>query len=117
MQVLVFNLVAVVMGWLVDRQKKEHEEATAIENLAVLGRAAGAIGHELKFLLNTLKRLTQKVRELKNPELEKNLENETARMESIVDILSSYVPEQRGSFLSCDINKIFGIEKFFFPID
>ena len=106
MQVLVFNLVAVVMGWLVDRQKKEHEEAMAIENLAVLGRAAGAVGHELRFLLGALRRLTQQVRELKNPDLEHNLENETARMESIVDVLSSYVPEERGNFLSCDINKI-----------
>ena len=105
-QVMVFNFVAVVMGWLVDRQKKEHEEAMAIENLAVVGRAAGAVGHELKFLLGTLRKLIQQVKEYKNPEIEKILENETTRMERIVDVLSSYVDEERGSFLSCDINKI-----------
>ena len=30
-QVLIFNLVAVVMGWLVDRQKTEHNENCIIE--------------------------------------------------------------------------------------
>ncbi len=106
MQVLVFNLVAAVMGWLVDRQKKEHEEAMAIENLSVLGRAAGVVGHELKFLLGTLRGLTQQVKEYKNPEIEKILENETARMEKIVDVLSSYVYEDRGNFLSWNINEM-----------
>jgi signal transduction histidine kinase len=105
-QAMVFNFVAVVIGWLVDRQEKVHEEAMTIEKLAVVGSAAGAVGHELKFLLGTLRKLMQQVKEYKNPEIEKILENETTRMERIVDILSSYVDEEEGNFLSCDINKI-----------
>ena len=41
-QIVVFILVAVVLGWLVDRQRRQHRELLAAERLAVLGRAFSA---------------------------------------------------------------------------
>jgi hypothetical protein len=38
-QILIFNLVAVVLGWLVDRQRRRQEKMISSEKLAVLGRA------------------------------------------------------------------------------
>ncbi|HIJ57601.1 MAG TPA: HAMP domain-containing histidine kinase [Deltaproteobacteria bacterium] len=105
-QLLVFNLVAVVLGWLVDRQKKEHEEAVAVENLAVLGRAAGAVGEEMKYLLGSLKNLAKAVKQGHGPELERTIEKETERMEHIVEVLTSFISQDRNNLLSCDINEI-----------
>lgn len=104
-QVLMFNLVAVVLGWLVDRQKKEHAEAVTVENLAVLGRAAGAVGDEMKYLLGSLKKLVIQAKEEGNSELSRSFKKETERMEHIVDVLTSFISEEREDLLSCDINE------------
>ena len=105
-QLLVFNAVAFVLGWLVDRQKKEHEEAVAIENQAVLGRAAGAVGEEMKYLLKSLKKLARDVKEGHDSELDSMIEKETERMEHIVEVLTSFVSSERNDLLSCDINEV-----------
>lgn len=106
MQVLIFILVAVLLGWLVDRQKKEHAEAVAVENLAVLGRAAGVVGDEIKYLLASLKKLTKEAEAGCNPDLTRSFKKETDRMEHIVEVLTSFVAEKREDLLSCDINAI-----------
>jgi C4-dicarboxylate-specific signal transduction histidine kinase len=103
---LVFNVVAFVLGWLVDRQKKEHEEAVVIENLAVLGRAAGVVGEEMKYLLGSLKKLAKEVKEGHDSELDRKLEKETERMEHIVEVLTSFISNDRNGLLSCDINEV-----------
>ncbi|RJQ60662.1 MAG: histidine kinase [Desulfobacteraceae bacterium] len=106
MQVLIFNLVAVMMGWLVDRQKKEHEKALESENLAVLGRAAGVVGDEMKYLLGGLKKLAEQVKGRNGSELEQSLEAEVERMERIFDVLASFVPEEQRNLISCGVNTI-----------
>lgn len=104
-QVLIFNLVAVVLGWLVDRQKKEHAEAVAVENLAVLGRAAVVVGDEIKYLLGSLKKLAKQAETGGNAGLSRSFKKETERMEHIVEVLTSFVSEEREDLLSCDINE------------
>jgi thiamine transporter ThiT len=54
-QILVFNLVAVVLGWLTNRAKHQQKRMLAVERLVVLGRAAVAVGHEMKDLMSALK--------------------------------------------------------------
>ena len=105
-QLLVFNVVAFVLGWLVDRQKKEHEETVAVENLAVLGRAAGAVGDELKYLLGSFKKLAKEVKKDHGPDLDCKIEKETERMEHIVEVLTSFISRERNDLLSCDINEV-----------
>ena len=39
-QILVFNVVGVLLGWLIDHQQKQQQKILSNENLAVLGRAA-----------------------------------------------------------------------------
>ncbi len=105
-QVLIFILVASLLGWLADRQKKEHAEAVAVENLAVLGRAAGVVGDEMKYLLGSLKKLAEKAESGCSPELTLGFKKETDRMEHIVEVLAAFVSEEREDLLSCDINTI-----------
>ena len=50
-QILIFNLVAIILGYLVDRQKRQQQEVLGVESMAVLGRAATAVGHEMHDLL------------------------------------------------------------------
>lgn len=88
-QIMVFNLVALMVGFLVERGKRQQARLFAVEKSAALNRAAIAVGHEMKGLLTALKSIASKTAGGEagglNPELEKLLR----RLEQSVDILSS----------------------------
>ena len=105
-QILVFNLVAVLLGWLADRQKQQQQEILAAENLAVLGRAAVAVGYEMQDLLGALKRMAQQAKGLQRTELDRNFHQEMARLEGMVELLSSFAPREHVPLLSHDLNEI-----------
>ena len=105
-QILIFNLVAIILGYLVDRQKRRQQEVLGFENMAVLGRAAAAVGHEMQDLLAALKRLAGQAKELKWTELESDFGSEMARLEKMVDIISSFAPKESVQLFSYDLNLI-----------
>jgi signal transduction histidine kinase len=105
-QIIFFNFVAVMLGWLVDRQRHEHQRLLSCENLAVLGHAATLVGHEMNDLLGALKRIAQRSKELQCTELDRDFEQEMARLQGMVDILSSFAPAETIHMISRDLNPI-----------
>ena len=105
-QVLVFNIVAALMGWLIDRRQRQDEEARRMENMAVLGRAAAAVGYEMKELLNDLKGLSRHTEALNCTEFDRDFKREMDRMEDMVETLTSFVPRENVTLLSHDLNSI-----------
>ncbi len=78
-QILLFFVVAMMLGLLFERGKRQNEKMIVVENLAVLGRAAIAVGHEMKDLLNALKRMARHAKGLKLTELDRDFEKEMSR--------------------------------------
>jgi signal transduction histidine kinase len=106
-QVLVFNLVAIVLGWLADRQRRQQQEMLEAENLTLLGQAAVAIGYEMKDIVGALKRTAHHQKKgLQSTEFDRDYEKELGRLENIVDTLSSFASTERIEMLSTDLNKI-----------
>jgi signal transduction histidine kinase len=105
-QILVFNLVALVLGWLTDRQKRQQQEVLEAENLAVLGRAAVAVGYEMKDILGALNRMSHQAKGMQCTELDHDFAQEMARLEGVVDTLSSFSSPERVHLLSRDLNEI-----------
>ena len=106
-QVLVFNLVAIVLGWLADRQRRQQQEMVEAENLTLLGQAAVAIGYEMKDIVAALKRTTHNQKKgLQSAEFDRDFEQELGRLENVVDTLSSFASRERIEMLSTDLNKI-----------
>ena len=103
-QILIFNLVAIILGYLVDRQKRRQQEVIGVENMAVLGRAAAAVGHEMQDLLAALKRIAGQAKEQKWTELESDFGEEMARLEKMVDIISSFAPKESVQLFTYDLN-------------
>lgn len=110
-QILVFILIAFGLGWLVERERRQQEEVLAAESLTVLGRAAIAIGHEMKDLLGALKRIATKAEEQECDGLDENFEQEMSRLEQMVGILSSFVTTEPVQVFSRDMNEVIR-EKF-----
>ena len=105
-QILVFNLIAFGFGWLVERQRKQQKEVLEAESMSALGRAAIAVGHEMKDLLGALKRLAGKTREQGCVGLDENFEQEMSRLEQMVGILSSFVTTEPVQLFSHDMNEV-----------
>lgn len=103
-QVMVFNLVALLVGFLVERGKRQQERMFAVEKSAALDRAATAVGHELKDLLESLKTIASQTARSEHTELKQDVEKELVRIEQLVEILFSfkrvtawYYPQARKS--------------------
>ena len=71
-QIVIFNMVAIMLGLMVEREKRRQEEALIIEKLSVLGRAALAVGHEMKDLLGALKRIAGQVKGMNSAEVDRD---------------------------------------------
>ena len=93
MEVLLFNLVGGLLGWLKDREVAQQDKLKQAESLAVMGRAAAMIAHDLKTPLITIgglaRRLAYKISP-ETPEGEKVMviRQQAERLEQLVmDIL------------------------------
>ena len=105
-QIMVFNLVALMVGFLVERSKRQQERMFVVEKSAALGRAATAVGHEMKDLLEALKSIASQTARPERRELNQGFEKELARLEQMVDILSSFKTAGPLELFSHDLNEI-----------
>ncbi|MBI5579523.1 MAG: sensor histidine kinase [Deltaproteobacteria bacterium] len=105
-QIMVFNLVAIMVGFLVERSKRQQERMFVAEKSAALGRAATAVGHEMKDLLNALKSIASKTARPEGGALNQEFEKELLRLEQLVDIFSSFKTTGPLQLFSHDLNDI-----------
>jgi signal transduction histidine kinase len=105
-QVVMFNLVALLVGFLVEQVKRQQERLFAVEKSAALDRAAAAVGHELKELLESLKTIAGQTARSENTELKQDVEKELVRIEQLVDILSAFKAPGPLQLFSHDLNDI-----------
>ena len=105
-QILIFNLVGIMLGWLVDHQRKQQQRFLANENLVVLGRAATVVGNEMHDLLGALKNLSRKSSRLQCTELDGDFAHEMARLERVIDVITSFAPSEAVNMISHDLNVI-----------
>lgn len=54
LEILLFNLIGGLLGWLKDRETAQEARARQVENLAAMGQAAAMIAHDLKTPLITI---------------------------------------------------------------
>jgi signal transduction histidine kinase len=105
-QIMVFNLVALMVGFLVERNNRQQERMFVVEKSAALGRAAAAVGHEMKGLLIALKSIANQTARPEGGALNREFEKELLRLEQLVDILSSFKTSGPLQLFSHDLNDI-----------
>jgi len=105
-QVFVFILIGTVLGWLADRERSLQEKRLIDNNVIVLGRAAAAVAHEMKNILQALKSMFVKSGGFHAGEFDQDFQSELARLDKMVHILSSYAKEEEGRSFSYDVNRI-----------
>jgi signal transduction histidine kinase len=89
MEILLFNLVGGVLGWLRDREISHQERLREMDRLAAMGRAVSSIAHDIKSPLVAIGGLTNQVRgkmapdDPGRPKLD-IVVKQTARLEALV---------------------------------
>jgi signal transduction histidine kinase len=101
-QVLVFLLVAGVLGALVERERRRQHETLAMENLAVLGRAAAVVGAEINGTLAVLRQVASGL-DLSDRHREDTL-REIDRLAAMGEVLASFVPRETLDVAVHDLN-------------
>jgi signal transduction histidine kinase len=105
-QILMFNSVALILGYLVERGKRQQQQMIAVEKSAALGLAATTVGHEMKGLLEALKSISSQTPRPEFAELNRDFDKELGRLEQLVDIISSFKTTERLHLISHDLNEI-----------
>jgi two-component system sensor histidine kinase HydH len=62
MQVVIFNIIGLLVGWLRNREKKQQLQRLEAESLAAMGKAVSCIAHDMKTPLMAIGGLMRQVR-------------------------------------------------------
>ena len=111
MDKLLYNIVAVVLGLLTDRERAQHERMLDAENLAGMGKAVASVAHDMKTPLIAIGGFSSSVQK----KLEKDDPNygkldivieETRRLENMVKQMLDFSGPLELDRSQADINKL-----------
>lgn len=105
-QLVMFNVVALLIGMLEDRRAKEQERVLGAERLAVLGRAAAAIGLEVKDVAVALRRLVNEKNGFRNSRMGPDMLGEIERLDRLLAALVRFIPPRHVPSTSLNVNDI-----------
>lgn len=105
-QLVMFNVVALLMGLLEDRRAREQERLLGAEKMALLGRAAAAIGLEVKDVVVALRRLMREGSGFRNPVVEHDVLGEIDRLDHLLYALLRFIPSHQVPAISLDVNDL-----------
>ncbi|WP_051694273.1 sensor histidine kinase [Desulfohalovibrio reitneri] len=105
-QIAVFVLVALVLGWLTDHNRRRQERLIQAEKLGALGSASSVIGHEMRDIMGALNSLFQRSGGLADSGLNDDFQKEMSRMGSLVETLAGYVPERELKLRTANLNEV-----------
>lgn len=105
-QLVMFNVVALLIGMLEDRRAKEQERVLGAERLAVLGRAAAAIGLEVKDVAVAMRRLVNEEDVVRNSKVGPAILGEIDRLDRLLAALVRFIPSRHVPSTSLNVNDI-----------
>jgi len=111
MEILLFNLVGGLLGWLRDRELSHQDRLRRVECLAAMGQAVSSIAHDIKSPLVAIGGLTNQVRrklatgDPVRAKLDVVLE-QTARLETLVKDMLAFARPLNLEKIPADINKL-----------
>lgn len=111
MEILLFNLVGGLLGWLRDRELSHQERLRSVECLAAMGRAVSSIAHDIKAPLVAIGGLTNQVRRklaAGDPVRSKLdvVSEQTARLETLVKDMLAFARPLNLEKIPADINRL-----------
>ena len=103
-QVFVFLLVAAILGWLAERQRRRQAEQSEIDKLDALGQAAAVLSHDIKLHVSAMQDIHNRAGGFANPGLEGEFGSELSKARVLAGVIEGFVPPRFLKPLSGDLN-------------
>jgi len=112
-EILLFNVVAMVFGFISDRERAKEKALKEVESLAAIGKAISGVAHDLKTPLVAIGGLTRLVqRRLKSDDSNREtldiVIKETQRLETMVKEMLDFSRPLKLNQAPGDLNKLVG---------
>jgi len=103
-QVALYIFITVLVGWLSDTQHKQQYKLLQGERITTLGKAASALSFEVQDIARRIEEIFMKSGGLKNPDADKDMQEEIERLEKLLEALGDFKPSFEELVLSEDLN-------------
>ena len=105
-QVLLYLFVAMLMGWLSDRQRIQQEQLLKGERISTLGKAASTLSFEVRDIVNVIEGIHKKSEGLKDESANDDFLFEIDRLKRLLNALGQFAPSPEFIELSNELNDI-----------
>ena len=105
-QISLYILIACLMGWLSDRQRRQQQQLLKNERITSLGKAALTVGVEIRDIVKGIESIYRQSGGLKNEEADNSFKNEIDRLKKMVDGLKQFTLSLDQLSLSSDLNDV-----------
>ncbi len=113
MEIFLFNLAGIMIGVLVDKERRQKELNQELQTLATLGEAAASLAHEVKNIIIPIRGLLHRIQGAVPPEgkassLLEIVEKEASRLENLTKGMLSFsrkTPIQKVELEVCSLAK------------
>jgi signal transduction histidine kinase len=105
-QVLLYLFVAILMGWLSDRQRIQQEQLLKGERISTLGKAASTLSFEVRDIVNVIEGIHKKSEGLKDESANDDFLFEIDRLKRLLNALGQFAPSPEFIELSNELNDI-----------
>lgn len=105
-QVSLYLFVALMMGWLSDRQRMQQEQLLKGERISTLGKAASTLSFEVRDIVNAIEGIHKKSEGFKDESASEVFLFEINRLKRLLDALGRFAPSPEFITLSNDLNDI-----------
>jgi len=105
-QSCLYFFVALLIGWLSDREKKQQRELFRNERISTLGKAASALSFEVQDIVRQIESVHQQARESESGPINDDIITEIDRLKKLLEAMAKFSKPLGSLDLSPDLNNL-----------
>ncbi len=105
-QSFLYFFVAVLIGWLSDRKRKQQSKLFQNERITALGKAASALSFEVQDIVRRIERIHQQTAEQQDRPINDDIVSEIDRLKRLLEALGKFSKPLLDLTLSNDLNEL-----------
>lgn len=105
-QSLLYFFVAILIGWLSDRKRKQQSKLFQNERITALGKAASALSFEVQGIVRRIEAIDQQRRESESRPIKDDMVSEIDRLKRLLHALEKFSNPLEDFSLSHDLNEL-----------
>jgi signal transduction histidine kinase len=105
-QIALYLVVALLIGWLSDRHRRQERELLQNERVTALGKAASNLGLEIGDIVRGLESIYRQAGGLKESSVDASFQNEFQRLKEMAEVLRHYTAVTDRLPSSTDLNDV-----------